>query len=336
MDSKVNYALVGFFVILLSLILVATVLWLSVGTEQKVYHTYVLYIKESVSGLNENAQVKYQGVDVGTVRDISFVPERPGEVRLLLKIEERTPLRADATATLASQGLTGLAYIELDGGISPEPLPDAFPYPEIKSKPSLFVRLDTAVSELVDNADGLAKVAQDLLAGLQGLAEEAQLLVSKENQEAVADTLHNIRRISTNLARQSDHFDNIVQSTEITMKHGERISAALPKLLEQIQISLISFTHTADSITRTSDSVNHVVEQSQRDIKQTTTAVANAATSLNADISSITRDMAPQISLLLKDLQALTRSFSEFSRELKRQPDMLIFGRQRPPPGPGE
>jgi phospholipid/cholesterol/gamma-HCH transport system substrate-binding protein len=336
MDSKVNYALIGFFVILLSLILVVTILWLSVGTERKIYNTYVVYIKESVAGLNENAPVKYQGVDVGTVQDISFVPQRPGEVRLFLKIEQGTPLRKDASATLASQGLTGLAYIELDGGKAKEPLPDEAPYPEIESKPSLFVRLDTAVSKLVENADGLAKVADNLLEGLKELAEEAQVLVSKENQQAVADTLHNVQRITTNVAAQSDQLDAIFVSTRVTLKNSERISAALPDLLAQLQTSLAAFARTADSITRTSDSVNTVVAQSQKDIKATTTAVADAATSLNTDISRITREMVPQISALLTDLKLLTRSFNEFSQSLQRQPDMLIFGREQPPPGPGE
>ncbi|OUD11663.1 MlaD family protein [Thioflexithrix psekupsensis] len=336
MDNKVNYALIGFLVIILSLIFVATLLWLGVRADKKEYKTYVVYMKESVSGLNKNAAVKYQGVDVGSVYAISFTPKRPGEVQLLLKIEEGTPLRADATATLASQGLTGLAYIELDGGTSENLLPMDSPYPEIKSKPSLFVRLDTAVSELVDNADGLAEVARNLLAGLKQLSQEAQSLVSKENQEAVAETLHNIRRITDNLARQTDRFDQITQSTEMTLKNSEKITAVLPDLLTQLQYNLAAFSRTADSITQTSDSVNVVVKQSQQDIKKTTAAIAETANHLNQDMSKITREIVPQFSLLLSELQSVTRSFNEFNRELKRQPDMLIFGRERPPAGPGE
>ena len=77
MDSKVNYALIGLLVIILSILLVAVILWLSVGTEQKVHDTYQAYIQESVSGLNRKAPVKYRGVEVGYVRDISLIPDRP-------------------------------------------------------------------------------------------------------------------------------------------------------------------------------------------------------------------------------------------------------------------
>ena len=73
MDSKVNNTLVGLFVIILSIALVASILWLSVSTDNKYYNTYQIYMQESVSGLNRQAAVKYRGVEVGTVRDIALV-----------------------------------------------------------------------------------------------------------------------------------------------------------------------------------------------------------------------------------------------------------------------
>ncbi|MDP2786291.1 MAG: MCE family protein, partial [Sulfurimicrobium sp.] len=62
METKVNYTIVGLFVILLFAALVAGILWLSGGAQyRKTYDTYLAYMNESVSGLNLNAPVKYRG-----------------------------------------------------------------------------------------------------------------------------------------------------------------------------------------------------------------------------------------------------------------------------------
>ncbi len=57
MDNKVNYALVGLFVVILSVLLLLSILWLSAGTQRKTLDTYQAYIEESVSGLNLKAPV---------------------------------------------------------------------------------------------------------------------------------------------------------------------------------------------------------------------------------------------------------------------------------------
>ena len=73
MESKVNFTIVGLFTLTLVAALIAILLWLGTGGRYyKVYDTYYAYMNESVSGLNLNAPVKYRGVEVGNVRDISL------------------------------------------------------------------------------------------------------------------------------------------------------------------------------------------------------------------------------------------------------------------------
>ena len=59
MLSKVNYALVGLFVLLLGAALLGVVFWLTVGGEAKTYDQYRVYFQESVAGLNPKATVNY-------------------------------------------------------------------------------------------------------------------------------------------------------------------------------------------------------------------------------------------------------------------------------------
>ena len=116
METKVSYAQVGGFVVILGTLLVAVILWLaSGGAFQKAYDLYLAISEESVAGLNLNAPVKYNGVDVGRVRQIRLDPANPEQVNLLFAIERGTPIRQDTVAVLKTQGLTGIAYVELSG-----------------------------------------------------------------------------------------------------------------------------------------------------------------------------------------------------------------------------
>ena len=65
MEPKVNYVVVGIFVVLLGFLLVAVVLWLGKGLDREVYDRYYAYMEESVAGLSVDAAVKYRGVEVG-------------------------------------------------------------------------------------------------------------------------------------------------------------------------------------------------------------------------------------------------------------------------------
>ena len=88
-----NYAIVGAFVVALGAVLITGVLWLaSGGALQKKYDLYLAIEEESVSGLNLNAPVKYNGVEVGKVRVIKLDPVNPEHVWLILAIERGTPI----------------------------------------------------------------------------------------------------------------------------------------------------------------------------------------------------------------------------------------------------
>ena len=105
-----NYAVVGAFVLALGAVLVAGILWIaSGGAFQKKYDHYLAIMEESVSGLNLNAPVKYNGVEVGKVRSIALDPVKPQNVRLVFAIERGSPIKQNTLAVLKTKALTGIA-----------------------------------------------------------------------------------------------------------------------------------------------------------------------------------------------------------------------------------
>ena len=74
MESKINYIIVGAFVVLFSIGIAAFVFWLEKYGAEEDYKYYKTFMSESVSGLSREASVKYRGVDVGIVETIQINP----------------------------------------------------------------------------------------------------------------------------------------------------------------------------------------------------------------------------------------------------------------------
>ena len=116
MEPKVNYAVVGAFVVLLGVTILGAILWLGKTDYRGIYDRYYVYTRESVAGLSVDSTVKYRGVDVGRVKEVILNPENTEEVRVTLDIVGGTPIKIDTKAVLVTQGLTGLVTLNLTGG----------------------------------------------------------------------------------------------------------------------------------------------------------------------------------------------------------------------------
>lgn len=308
METKVNYAIVGLFVLVLATALIGGILWLSAGKQyHKSYDVYLTYMRESVSGLNLNAPVKYRGVDVGNVREIGLDPGNPEQVRLELDIERGTPVKTDTVAVLRVQGLTGIAYVELAGGSRDAPPLKAAgeqKYPVIKTGPSLLARLDTALT--------------DVVASLNRTAANVNAVLDEDNRNSLKRALSDLATLSHTLARRSGTIDAGVADAAQTLQNTARVSAELPKLLERIG--------------RSADAVDKLAA----DIGRTNTTAAETLQGVRADVRRFTGESLPELEKTLAEVRALTASAQRVARELEQRPNALLYGKQPAPPGPGE
>lgn len=308
MEAKFNFAVVGFFVLVLGAALIGGVLWLSSGKYfGKSYVTYVTYMTESVAGLNLNAPVKYHGVDVGLVRGIALNPGNAEEVQLTLSILRGTPVKEDTVAVLQSQGLTGIAYVELTAGAKDSPLLAARPgedYPVIKAGPSLLTRLDTAVTGLV--------------AKLTRATDSFNALVNEDNRRTISQTLTDLRVLSRTLAARSSTIDAGLADAARTMHNTAQFTADLPDLLRRVERSAEAFDRMANTISRAGTSATEVFDGTRDDLVR------------------FTSEGLPEVRQLVAELRDLTSTLSRVSNDLERNPSALVWGRAVPRRGPGE
>lgn len=308
MESKVNYAVVGAFVLVLGAVLVAVTLWLaSGGAFQKKYDPYLAIEDESVAGLNLNAPVKYNGVDVGKVRQIQLDPHNPDRVILTFAIERGTPIKEDTVAVLKTQGLTGIAYVELSGGSANAALLRAAagsPYPVIRTKPSLAARLENVLTSV--------------LAKLDSTSNSINAILSDENRAAFSSALADIATVARTIAQRKESLDAGIAHAASTFENSSRATAKAGPVIDRIGRSAAAVEKMGDEVARTSASAGKTVD-----------AVSN-------DLKRFSEETLPELERLLGELNVLSSSLRRLSEQTERNPSGILFGRKPVPEGPGE
>jgi len=304
----VNYAVVGAFVLVLGAVLIAGVLWLAAGGAfQKRYDLYLAIENESVAGLNLNAPVKYNGVAVGKVQGIWLEPGNPQRVNLLFAIERGTPIKEDTVAVLKTQGLTGIAYVELSGGARDSPPLTATAgseYPVITTKPSLSARLENVLSTV--------------LAHLDSTSTSINSLLSDENRSAFKSAVADIAAVAHTIAARKDTLDAGIVSAARTFENSARASARLDPAIERISRSAEALEKMGDEVARTSAGAGKTVNE------------------VGADVKRFTAETLPELERVLAELSVLSTSLRRLSEQTERNPAGLLFGRMPVAEGPGE
>lgn len=268
MESKTNYTLVGIIVLALAAGLLITGLWLSVGFDQKKYNKYIVYMSEPVSGLNEESLIKYNGVKVGFVSAISLNKRDPQQVKIILRIEDGTPITQSTQATLITQGITGSTYLGLVATSSTNiPLkkqPDE-EYPVIPYKPSFFNQLEKNINDLSvsvkrvfteENAQNIEKI----LANLRSTTD-----VITQNNEDLNKSLHSLPLLINDLAIGIQRFNSMAldvanagKQVSSTMRAGRN---SIDKISQQAIPPAVVLLRRLDLITANLEKVTNQMRQ---------------------------------------------------------------------------
>ena len=303
-----NYAVVGAFVLVLSVVMIAGVLWLAAGGAwQKHYDPYLAIENESVAGLTLNAPVKYNGVDVGKVRKIWLEPGNPEQVNLLFAIERGTPIKVDTVAVLKTQGLTGIAYVELSGGARDSPpliATDGNEYPVIPTKPSLTARLEYILTSV--------------LAKLDSTSSSINALLSDENKAAFKSALADIAIVTRTISDRKEAIDKGIASAARTFDNGARVTEQLGPVI--------------DRMGRSADAIEKMANEAER----TSASAGKAVDVVGADVARFTAEALPEFQRLLGEMSVLAASLRRLSEKMEGSPGGLLMGRRPVPPGPGE
>src|SRR5215469_3233632 len=201
METKANYVAVGAFVLAGVFGLVIALLWLAGAQYREEYAYYRTYFTGPVTGLGKGTAVRYNGIEVGRVSRLDFDPENPKRVIVTMQLQPSLAIHDDSEASVASMGLAGGSYVEIDGGSKKAPVLAPGPegeMPVIRSKPSTLQELEQS--------------APQLAAKLSKIEGELDDLLNEKNRRAFAETLDHMRNLSADLDKRSPDIDRALKN----------------------------------------------------------------------------------------------------------------------------
>jgi phospholipid/cholesterol/gamma-HCH transport system substrate-binding protein len=303
MENRSHAIAAGLFAILLSACIVLALWWFS--DKREVTRDVLLVTTGSVNGLNPQATVRYRGIVAGKVADITLDSANPRDLLVTVRIRANLPITKGTRARMASQGVTGLAYISLDdNGDQPEPL--VGDPPRIRLAPGLM--------------EEVADASLQTLNRLREMAERLATLTRAENLTRIEKTLANLESSSQGLDR--------------TLKEAPLALASVRQVfskdnLARIQRSLDNLEHlSADAVPMATEGRNLLVK-----LQTVADRIDSIAGATGEGFSTST---LPRLNVLLQELTTTSRQLSDLLDEIDSSPQLLILGRGKPPPGPGE
>lgn len=308
MENKAHAMAAGIFVVVVTVLLVALAAWLT--RDMGVRDVYEISTRETVTGLQSQAPVRYRGVDVGKVASIGFDSKVPGNVLLRLEIDRDAPVTRDTFATLSYQGITGLAFIQLDDSGKPAPrlVRDDRNPPRIPVKPGLLAKLQ-AKGEVI-----LERVEQ--------VTGRINQLLGDDNQRRISSALDNLGTAAADTSRLAQRLDSTV-ATRVDPALAEVSTAmrAVRKSADEVEKTAADFGQTARRLNDKDGPIDRLAEGTQ--------ALSHAADSFNSAT-------LPRVNRVTEETSRAVRQLSRTVTTINDNPQSLIFGAGPATPGPGE
>jgi phospholipid/cholesterol/gamma-HCH transport system substrate-binding protein len=303
MYSKVNYTIVGIFVLLFGAGMVWFAFWLGKYGLQEEFDTYRLEMKESISGLSIDSNVKLHGVVVGNVSEIQINPQNIEIVEIHVKIKKGIPIKEDMVASAKMFGVTGLLSIEIEGGTNTAKtlVPTKKYIPLIKTRPSLL-------SKLTYNLGGMSEKIDYLLL-------QSQKLLSDRNIETMGGILDNTEKAT---ARAGELEEKVIVSLEELNTVLKEFRVSMAKVTADFAEMKEVTVPTIDSLMETSKNFNRVTLKVEE--------------SIDRGDYNFKKILEP----MLIDIEILLGQLNDMSRSIENNPSDLLFKSRKSLKGPGE
>jgi phospholipid/cholesterol/gamma-HCH transport system substrate-binding protein len=294
-----NFA-VGLFVSLSIAFLVAFVIWLTGRTGAEELTRYSLMFHKDVSGLSVGGPVKFMGMNIGSVVTMSLERNDGIKVRVDIDVLESTHVDSGTYASLALQGITGVAVVNLATEPGEHPPLEALPgrdYPEIPVR--------------IVGFSALMASAPEIMGKLNNLLSQASEILGEENQGAIAGTLENIENLTDSLAEERQTIAAIPGNLNQTISEMQATIRQLQGMMSQLQPDISS---TMENFNRVSENLVSLTGRFDTMLREH-----------EDDLGQFMEEGLAEAPALMIEAQTALRDLEKLVQELKDDPSQLIY-----------
>lgn len=316
-------------IILISIVTLISVyiLFLLVGnklfTQKDIY--YIKFTKQSVTGLNIGQDVRYYGINIGKVTDITFNEKDISEIIIRIDVKKGTPIKKTVKANLTYIGITGLKQIELVGGENEdEDLP-----------PESYI---VANKSIMDDISGKAEVISEKF---ERVLNNIINITNTENQAELTRLLKNINTLSEN----TDSILTILYTSikanrpnlEKLVKDVDKLSLTLNDIAKELSININALVTDGHKLIKSPELANMIKNAEGITTRLNNDNLSKTLINLNDllietrnGIAHLDRTVLSGRKNFLKSMNLLKETMeniNDFVIMIKDNPDMLIKGK---------
>jgi len=320
-ENRRQHVRLGLFVLAALAILIAGSLWIAgsafFGGPRPTYDVLL----ENSAGIQAGDRVRVAGVAVGRVRRTELRPGDEWPVLLRVAIRPGVVLHHDSSASIATAGLLGAGFLQIDPGSAGEPVLE--PGGRIHGHTPMGLEMALArADEMAGKIGGLidrASVALDeLLPRIVAIADRAGRLTSEENTRNVEQLFLGLRetldRTQPDLIAMVKNFRGVSEEFGESVENLPELSARLEAILAGIE----------GALGPDGERLAAVLDSAQRTLR-------------TADSSmGVIGDNREELSIALADLAESLANLKSFTRQIKEQPYSLVRIRHPKDRKPGD
>jgi phospholipid/cholesterol/gamma-HCH transport system substrate-binding protein len=289
--------------------------WISGSPFSRTHATYDVIFEGPVNGLTEGGEVRFNGIKVGEVKQLSLDRKDPNRVIARIQVEAETPVRADSYAQLNLQGITGVNFIQIFAGSPDKPLVThklGDPVPVIPTK-------RTALDELFQGGQDVFTQAGDAIKSLNKALTE-------ENVQSVTNILHNLDEASAKLAKKG----GVIDSAQAVMDNANATLGTIDAAAKSVDVAVKDVDRQVNQI---GGQANQILADAGPVVKDAGAAIG----SLKSTLARVDQQIAPsaattlsQFSAAAGDLRTLMVRLQGLAGEIEQDPSRFVYRKPEP------
>lgn len=326
METRAAYVVVGVFAILLLIGGIVGAIWFGGVQLDQETRSFRIHFEGSVTGLSIGSPVRYRGVPVGTVTGISIDAEDVERIRVDVEIDAEVPVKRDMYAVLEAQGLTGIGFIQIEGGTAAAD--DLLPAPG--ETVALIPSRSSALTQIFETAPQIADQLVVLLARVQAF-------LSPENEQALQTILANLATVSVAIGNRTDEIEMAIVEGAAAARDVRLATAEIVPLVETLNREIESLSEetsaTLATVRGTAAGLDAEVVTLSRSLAATSEKIGGTAAQLEqlvAESRPGMRDFANQglyeLTEFLIEARVLVANLDRVLRKIDRDPGQFLFG----------
>lgn len=315
METRAHYVLIGSFALAMIAGAFLFVLVLDQVAADRDFDRFDIIFNDPVTGLSEGGVVRFNGIAIGEVEELTLSPTNPNQVVARIRVRGDLPVKTDTIAQLEFAGVTGLSFIQLSGGSQNAPLLTDVRdgVPRIVATPSEFQRLFSGGGDIVESVN-------EALIGVVSLLSE--------------DNIRNIQRIISDVSEVTAAFSSNTDEIDSALTDFATLAAALSEAssdLEQLTASLARMAERGETLM--GEDVENLVADARTVLDATDGLVREAQATLaenRAALREFSENGLVEAGFAISEARSMLAALDRLARAIERDPSRFLFGRSYP------